>query len=232
MILSWAFPCEPLLDGGGPEQALKARVEGVAVTRKSRKKSWKTKIQQIKVDDKSRNDLVWFDVFNFGMFFDVLFGSTSIWHYNLWNKSWWLAQREQIDPVKGEAYNFVQQNWGLLDSHCNEIPCLSSYGRCCWTVELTLGLEYIPVLDGVCPRKIELLEVLWLCYFLCCVFPRGVSSFRLPACFVSSSSFRTVEPASIMAAEWTFEIELRPLLGADEVSEDVMRTGHYPSCRC
>jgi hypothetical protein len=64
MILSWAFPCEPLLDGGGPEQALKARVEGVAVTRKSRKKSWKTKIQQIKVDDKSRNDLVWFDVFN------------------------------------------------------------------------------------------------------------------------------------------------------------------------
>jgi hypothetical protein len=35
-----------------------------------------------------------------------------------------------------------------------------------------------------------------------------------------------------MAAERTFEIELRPLLGADEVSEDVMRTGHYPSCRC
>jgi hypothetical protein len=32
--------------------------------------------------------LVWFDVFNFGMFIDVLFVSTSIWHYNLWNKSW------------------------------------------------------------------------------------------------------------------------------------------------
>jgi hypothetical protein len=62
---------------------LKARVEGVAVTRKSRKKSWKMKIQQIKVDDKSRNDLVWFDVFNLGMLFDVLFGSTSIRHYNL-----------------------------------------------------------------------------------------------------------------------------------------------------
>jgi hypothetical protein len=70
MILSWAFPCEALLDGdGGPQQALKARVEGVGVTRKSRKKSWKMKIQQIKVDDKSRDDLVWFDVFNFGMFF-------------------------------------------------------------------------------------------------------------------------------------------------------------------
>jgi hypothetical protein len=62
---------------------MKSRVEGVAVTRKSRKKSWKMKIQQIKVDDKSRNDLVWFDVFNFGMFIDVLFVSTSIWHYNL-----------------------------------------------------------------------------------------------------------------------------------------------------
>jgi hypothetical protein len=62
---------------------MKSRVEGVAVSRKSRKKSWKMKIQQIKVDDKSRDDLVWFDVFNFGMLFDVLFASTSIWHYNL-----------------------------------------------------------------------------------------------------------------------------------------------------
>jgi prepilin signal peptidase PulO-like enzyme (type II secretory pathway) len=32
---------------------------------------------------------------------------------------------------------------------------------------------------------------------------------------------------------WTFEIELHPLLrAADEVSEDVMRTGHYRSCCC
>ncbi len=30
----------------------------------------------------------------------------------------------------------------------------------------------------------------------------------------------------------TFEIELHPLLGADEVSDDVMRTGHYRSCCC
>lgn len=30
----------------------------------------------------------------------------------------------------------------------------------------------------------------------------------------------------------TFEIELHPPLGADEVSEDVMRTGHYRSCCC
>jgi hypothetical protein len=59
MILSWAFPCETLLDGGGPEQALKARVEGVAVSRKSRKKTWKMKTQQIK-KSMTRVAMIWF----------------------------------------------------------------------------------------------------------------------------------------------------------------------------
>ncbi len=113
------------------------------------------------------------------------------WHKG--SRSTWWREKHQFCPAKIEPSRQPLQ-WDPLPLKL-------------WTVLLNCGIDFRFGMHpcsglGVCPWKIKLLEVLWLFYFLCCVFPRGVSSFRLPACFISSSSFRIVEPASIMAAEY------------------------------
>ncbi len=87
-----------------------------------------------------------------------------------------------------------------------------------------------------CPWKIKLLEVLWLFFFPFQCFSLWGFVFLSSSLLYLLVTFQDCWASrhhGCWVHWWTFEIELHPLLrAADEVSEDVMRTGHYRSCCC
>ncbi len=113
------------------------------------------------------------------------------WHKG--SRSTWWREKHQFCPTKtGPSRQPLQ--WDPLPLKL-------------WTVLLNCGIDFRFGIHRCSGLGVSLKDqafgssLAFFFSFLFGVFPCGVSSFCLPPCFISSSSFRIVEPAGMMAAE-------------------------------